>query len=160
MTRRGGDRTLGAAARPTVVVLAGHVLDLAVPSRTAEVAPARHAVVEHLSRHGVSSVVVDDLELIASELVTNAIVHPRPVPGAVVHVRVEVTDQVVMTVANVGPVGAIPPVGAWVQAAPDAVAGRGLGIVRRLCDDVAVEQRGELAVVSCHRHLPDGGLMR
>lgn len=121
---------------------------------------ARHAVVDHLSRHGVSSVVVDDLELIASELITNAIVHPRTVPDAVVQVRVEVTDQVLMTVANVGLAGAIPPVAAWVPAAPEAVAGRGLGIVRRLCDDVAVEQRGELAVVSCHRHLPDRGVIR
>jgi anti-sigma regulatory factor (Ser/Thr protein kinase) len=161
MTRPGGDRSLGATAQTKVAVLADHVLDLVVPARTDEVAVARHAVVEHLSRHGVSSVVVDDVELIASELITNAIVHPRPVPpDAAVLVHVEVSDQVVMTVANVGSAGAIPPVKAWVPAAPEAAAGRGLAIVRRLCDDVAVEQRGDFAVVSCHRHLPDGGVMR
>jgi anti-sigma regulatory factor (Ser/Thr protein kinase) len=159
MTRPGGDRTLGATARGRVAELADHVLDLIVAARAGDVAVARHAVGEHLSRHGVSSVVVDDLELIASELITNAIVHPPPMPDAAVLVRVEVSHQVVMTVANVGAAGAIPPVEAWVPAAPEAVAGRGLGIVRRLCDDVAVEQRGEFAVVSCHRHLPDGGVM-
>jgi serine/threonine-protein kinase RsbW len=159
MTRAGGDRMLGATEQGTVAVLANHALDLVVPARRGEVAVARHAVVEHLSSHGVSSMVVDDLELVASELITNAIVHPRPTSEAVVRVHVEVADLVAMWVANVGSAGAIPPVEAWLPAAPGALSGRGLGIVRRLCDDVAVEQRGELAVVSCRRHLPDGGGM-
>ena len=149
----------GATEQGTVAVLANHALDLVVPARRGEVAAARHALVEHLSRHGVSSMVVDDLELVASELITNAIVHPKPMPQAVVQVHVEVADLVAMTVANVGSARAIPPVEAWLPAAPGALSGRGLGIVRRLCDDVAVEQRGELAVVSCRRHLPDGGGM-
>src|SRR3954469_19501741 len=102
MTRAGGDRMLGATEQGTVAVLANHALDLVVPARRAEVAVARHAVVEHLSRHGVSSMVVDDLELVASELITNAIVHPEPKPEAVVRVHVEVADLVAMTVANVG----------------------------------------------------------
>jgi len=150
---------LGATEQGTVAVLANHALDLVVPARRGEVATARHAVVEHLARKGVSSVVVDDLELVASELITNAIVHPRPIPDGVVRVHVEVDHLVAMTVANIGEARAIPPIEAWLPAAPGALSGRGLGIVRRLCDDVAVEQRGELAVVSCRRHLPDGGGM-
>jgi anti-sigma regulatory factor (Ser/Thr protein kinase) len=150
---------LGATEQGTVAVLANHALDLDVPARPGEVAAARHAVVDHLARYGVSSVVVDDLELVASELITNAIVHPRPAPEAVVHVHIEVADLVALSVANVGSAGDIPPVDAWLPAPPGALSGRGLGIVRRLCDEVAVEQRGDLAVVSCRRQLPDGGGM-
>jgi len=144
----------------TVAVLANQAIDFDVSARRDEVAVARHLVVDHLSGRGVSSVVIDDLELVTSELVTNAIVHPQPTGRpSVVHIHVDVSDAVVLSVANVGPADAIPPVDEWHPASPAALSGRGLGIVRRLCDDVAVEQRGELAVVTCRRQLPDGGAM-
>jgi serine/threonine-protein kinase RsbW len=151
----------GATEQGTVAVLANHAIDFDVPARRDEVAIARHIVVDHLSGRGVSSVVVDDLELVTSELVTNAIVHPRPTgrSDVVVHVHVDVSDAVVLSVANFGAANAIPAVDQWHPASPAALSGRGLGIVRRLCDEVAVEQRGELAVVTCRRHLPDGGAM-
>ncbi len=139
----------------------GHVLDLDVRADRGEIGPARHAVAGHLAKLGVPAMVIDDLELVTSELVTNAIVHPRPVrrPNAV-HVHVDVSDEVAMRVTNVGSASAIPPVDAWQPARPGAMSGRGLGIVRRLCDEVAVEQCGDLAVVICWRRLPDGGAMR
>jgi anti-sigma regulatory factor (Ser/Thr protein kinase) len=151
----------GATEQGTVAVLAKQTIDVDVPARREDVAVARRAVVEHLTTRGIPSVVVDDLELVASELVTNAIVHPKPStrPGAVVHVHVDVSSDVVLSVANVGPADAIPPVDDWHPVSPAALSGRGLGIVRRLCDEVAVEQRGELAVVTCRRQLPDGGAM-
>src|SRR4051794_19961044 len=153
MTRAGGDERFGATEQGTVAVLTNRVLDLVVEADPAQVTAARHAVVEHLSRNGVSSVAVDDLELVASELITNAVVHPPVSSDAVVLVHVEVADSVAMTVANVGWADRIPPVDTWLPAAPDAVSGRGLGIVRRLCDEVAVEQRGELTVVRCRCRL-------
>ena len=151
----------GATEQGTVAVLANQAIDFDVPARRDEVAIARHIVVEHLSERGVSSVVVDDMELVTSELVTNAIVHPRPSGRAdvVVHVHLDVSDAVVLSVANLGAADAIPAVDQWHAASPAALSGRGLGIVRRLCDEVAVEQRGELAVVTCRRQLPDGGAM-
>jgi anti-sigma regulatory factor (Ser/Thr protein kinase) len=133
-------------------------LDLHVPSRTDAVAVARHAVARHLARHGVPSTVIDDIELVTSELVTNAIIHPRPVArDGVVHVHVGLSDAIELQVANTGPAASIPPVEEWSPAPATAVSGRGLGIVRRLSDTVKVEQIGERAVVTCRRRLPDGG---
>lgn len=128
------------------------VLDVAaVPS---EIRSCRRAVAEHLSRRSVPSVIVDDLELVTSELVTNAVVHAS---SAGVHVELLVVDDVVLRVANVGSAAALPPVDDWRLEPSPPEAGRGLGIVRRLCDDVTVEQHGERVVITCRRRLPDGG---
>ena len=136
-------------------------IELAVPPRASAVGAARRAVVDHLVAHGVASTVVDDLELVTSELVTNAIVHPRPADhDADVDIHVDVSDEICLPVANVGSAASIPPIEAWLPAAPGDMSGRGLGIVRRLCDAVVVEQRGDRAVVVCRRHLPDGGAKR
>jgi anti-sigma regulatory factor (Ser/Thr protein kinase) len=156
MSRAGGGHAAG-AFEPAVGT---RVLDMDVLADRGEIGGARHAIADHLTALGVPIMVVDDLELIASELVTNAIVHPHPGDRPnVIHVHVDVTDEIAMSVTNVGSAAAIPPIEAWQPASPVAMSGRGLGIVRRLCDDVAVEQRGDLAVVSCWRHLPDGGAM-
>lgn len=146
------DRSIGAAEDAVSERL---VLD--VPSRAEEVAVARHAVATFLAGRGVSSVVVDDMELVTSELVTNAIIHPLGGPSEVVHVAVAMSDAVLITVSNVGPAAAIPPIDRWQPAPPLAMSGRGLGIVRRLCDAVSVAQDGDRAVVTCRRRLPDGG---
>ena len=66
---------------------AGRRLVIEVPGRASAIARARRAVAEFLARRGVPSVVVDDMELVTSELVTNAIIHP-PVPVDVVRVEV------------------------------------------------------------------------
>ena len=119
----------------------------------------RHAVVDHLTTRGVPSTVVDDIELVTSELVTNAIIHPRPCTATRrVHLRLSLSDAIELMVANVGSATAIPPVDEWQPAPPFALSGRGLAIVRRLCDNVTVEQAGERAVVTCRRRLPDGGV--
>jgi anti-sigma regulatory factor (Ser/Thr protein kinase) len=145
------------SGRDTPVAPVAPQLALDVRSTPEQVGPTRHAVVAFLSEHGVPSTVIDDLELVTSELVTNAIIHPDGSDTDLVRVEVEASDVVVISVANVGSAAAIPPVDAWLPPPPLAVSGRGLGIVRRLCDAVSVEQRDDLTVVTCRRRLPDGG---
>ena len=62
-----------------------------------------------------------------------------------------------MTVSNVGPSAAIPPVEQWRTVPPQSRSGRGLGIVRRLCDAVAVLEIDKSTVVVGRRRLPDAG---
>ena len=157
--RRAGRHSIGATDEGTVAVVGNDVLDLNVPARSDAVATVRHAVVDHLTARGVPSTVVDDIELVTSELVTNAIIHPRPASGEPsVRLRLALSDSVELMVANVGSATAIPPVDEWQPAPAFALSGRGLAIVRRLCDNVTVEQAGERAVVTCRRRLPDGGV--
>ena len=160
MMRADGPPSIGGTDEGTVAVLGNDVLDLDVPGRPDAVATVRHAVVDHLLTRGVPSTVVDDIELVTSELVTNAIIHPRPaIGGPAVHLQLSLADAIELVVANVGSATAIPPVEDWQPAPPFALSGRGLAIVRRLCDNVTVEQAGERAVVTCRRRLPDGGVM-
>jgi anti-sigma regulatory factor (Ser/Thr protein kinase) len=154
MKQAGGPPVPGGA----VAVLGERRLDLDVAVSAAAIAAARHAVVDHLARRGVPSTVVDDMELVTSELVTNAIVHARPTSGRpVVQLSLELSDTIELVVVNNGSVDAIPPVDDWGPAPPHSPSRRGLGIVRRLCDAVVVEQAGERAVIRCRRRLPDRG---
>jgi anti-sigma regulatory factor (Ser/Thr protein kinase) len=151
MSGAGRDRSTGTVP---------HRVVLDVPCRVDEVAISRHAVADFLADCEVPSVVVDDIELVASELITNAIIHPRVSAAEVVHVEVDVTDVVRIAVSNAGSAEAIPPVEHWQTAPPLVSSGRGLGIVRRLCDTVSVQQVSNRAVVSCLRRLPDGGVQQ
>jgi anti-sigma regulatory factor (Ser/Thr protein kinase) len=151
MSGAGRDRSTG---------MVRHRVLLDVPCRVDEVAVSRHAVAGFLTDCNVPSVVVDDIELVASELITNAIIHPPVSPSDVVHVEVEVSDVVRIAVSNAGSTEEIPAVEQWQPAPPLAISGRGLGIVRRLCDVVSVTQISDRAVVSCQRRLPDGGLQQ
>ena len=147
MTRAGGDPTLNGEPMTDRLVLR-------LRARAADVAQARHAVAAFLTDRGVSSTVVDDIELITSELVTNAVVHGR---HGSIGVEVDTEGEIVVTVSNLGPANAIPPIEEWRAASPLAPSGRGLGIVRRLCDDVAVLEIDDATVVVCRRRLPDAG---
>lgn len=132
-------------------------MHLRMRARPREVATARHAVTDFLSSSGVPAPIVDDLELVTSELVTNAVLHPEPSPHPI-KVSVESDHRAVsIEVANYGGIAPIPAVPNWRVAAPNALSGRGLGIVRQLCDEVEVRQDGEWAVVVCRRHLLDRG---
>lgn len=131
-------------------------LELEVPARTRSVGEARHAVTAFLVGNGVPPMVVDDVELMASELVTNAVLHPVP-SGHPVRVRVSIGEDVRLEVAHHGATTDLPAVGDWRTAPPTALSGRGLGIVRRLADDVGVHQDGPWAVVDCGRKLNDHG---
>jgi anti-sigma regulatory factor (Ser/Thr protein kinase) len=150
MAARGKEATEVAESRT------GSRLDLQVAARARSVGEARRAVASFLSASAVPSVVVDDIELVTSELVTNAVVHPVPSDHPI-RICVSVGAAVMLEVAHHGPSTALPPVETWQMAAPAEPSGRGLGIVRRLCDEVQVSQEGGWAVVACGRRLPDGG---
>lgn len=122
-------------------------------SEPEEISGVRHAVADFLRQRGVSSSIIEDVQLVTSELVTNGVLHGERGP---IGVAVDVSDAVVLTVSNVGPIGPIPSVDTWSAAPPTALTGRGLGIVRRLCDDVAVRDDQGRATVICSRRLPDG----
>ena len=132
-------------------------LVLHVPTQTEQVAPTRRAVHEYLVAHAVPSPVADDVRLVASELVTNAILHGRPAGAVDVEVALRPPAEVVLQVSNDGPVGRIPPVDDWRPAPALALAGRGLGIVRRLCDAVEVHGDERVATVVCRRRWQSGG---
>jgi len=129
-------------------------LVLRLRAMPADVSEARHAVAEFLVGRGVSAMVVDDMELVTSELVTNAVVHGG---SGSIGVEVDTEKEIVVTVSNTGSAKLIPPIHMWRTASPMAPSGRGLGIVRRLCDDVAVLEIDGTTVVVCRRRLPDAG---
>jgi anti-sigma regulatory factor (Ser/Thr protein kinase) len=113
-----------------------------------DVAAARRFVRSSLA--DVSADVVADLQLIVSELMTNAIEH-----GSCSDVTVElgVDDrEIVLSVTSRGE-GEIPPVAEWVAAPADALAGRGLAIVRELASHVWVTRDGDLSTVHVVRGL-------
>ncbi len=103
--------------------------------------PAQISVARRFVRQTVTEVlppdVVADLQLIASELVSNTIEHGG---AAEVVVTLEWTDAnasvLVTTDARATDLG---PVDSWTIAQVDEVSGRGLGIVRELADSVAIE---------------------
>jgi len=147
MARSGGDPTLEDEPMTDRLVLQ-------LRARPADVSQARHAVASFLADRGVSSMVVDDMELVTSELVTNAVVHGR---RGSIGLEVDTEGEIVVTVSNLGPAALIPPIDQWRAASPLAPSGRGLGIVRRLCDDVAVLEIDDTTVVVCRRRIPDAG---
>ena len=102
---------------------------------------ARRFVRSWVSSLRASADVVDDLALLASELVTNAIHHGD-------NGEVELTidhdgSMVYMRVTSRGNVERLAPPSAWKVAGVDAVAGRGLGIVKALADSVEVRRHGD-----------------
>lgn len=149
-----GDRPFPMSTFDGIDGSSGASLELAVRSAPEEIAGVRHAVADFLRQRGVSSSIVEDVQLVTSELVTNGVMHGESGP---IGVAVDVSDSVTLVVSNVGPISPIPPVDAWALAPPAALTGRGLGIVRRLCDDVAVRDDHGRATVICRRRLPDGG---
>jgi anti-sigma regulatory factor (Ser/Thr protein kinase) len=106
--------------------------ETALPCDPGSIAACRHFVGLHLLEHGLGSM-VDDAQLVVSELATNAVVHARTpfvvvLSGVEGSVRLAVSDES-STVPS--------------QATPDACAledetGRGLWLVRHLSQDWGV----------------------
>jgi len=138
----------GPSASPNGDLPIGDELAFRVAGSPDQVSYARHTVGQFLAARAVPAPVAQDVQLIASELVTNAMQHGAPGPiGIEVRVRSEL--DVTLTVANTGPVGALPPVSAWEPPAGLSVGGRGLGIVRRLSSDIEVLGDAHQATVVC-----------
>ena len=91
--------------------------------------------------------VVVDAQLIASELVTNAIEHG--VGGPVTVVVQRGVDAVAVAIESVGPAPDVGAVDDWRVADAEEISGRGLGIVRALADEVAVTRSpGRLVITA------------
>ena len=118
----------------------------------ASVRAIRAFVRDALSGADVSDEVGADVELVVSELATNAIEHGA---GDELVVEVDVTrawlEVAVTCVSDAAP--ALRAWRTWAIAPPDARSGRGLGIVRRLMDDVHVETRDGRMTVRCRRRV-------
>lgn len=95
----------------------------------------RKALVEDLVARGVSGDVVDEAEIVVSELVANAIRHARPLVDGTVRVHWKVKNNVVEVEVSDGGGATVPrpaPPAAW------APGGRGLRIVRSLAHEWGV----------------------
>jgi len=133
------------------VLTDGASMRVDVLSHLEEVASVRRAVATFLLDRGVSSVLVDDVRLVTSELVTNAILHGY---AGLISVELELDDEICLRVTNNGPMAALPPVAHWRRAEPTAAAGRGLGIVLRLSDHVVVNGDADHTTVTVRHRLP------
>jgi anti-sigma regulatory factor (Ser/Thr protein kinase) len=123
------------------------------PSVALSARSAREFVVAELCRVGAGQPVIDDLGLVVSELVANAIQHGD---GGAIDVRLdsESPECVAVTVGN-GVASRLPlmdPAG-WKVAPADQRSGRGLGIVRQLADDIAVALVSGRLEITCRRQL-------
>lgn len=116
-----------------------------------EVAPVRRALTQWLAARELHEDDLQDLALVASELLSNAVVAAQTEVRLIVvldsaRVRLEVVDD--------GP--GLPPSSGADPPHPDAESGRGLFLVRSLADDVAVVRNGGTTRVTCTRRLRPG----
>ncbi len=111
---------------------------MTVPHTAASAALARRRVVSDLSGHHVEQTALEDIALVVSELVSNAVRHARAVPGAGVNIGWECAeDAVQLRVTDGGSRNAAPHVR---HAGPSDTTGRGLAVVRTLAQEWGVEQ--------------------
>ena len=123
---------------------------------------ARRRVCAELSEAGVPPPVLDDLEVVLSELMGNSVRHARPIAGGVLLVGWRVANgEVSVRVTDGGSPSRIEPR----ESSPMADSGRGLQIVERLSRAWGVtEHAGALrtvwAVLSLHERPPALRLVR
>jgi anti-sigma regulatory factor (Ser/Thr protein kinase) len=123
------------------------------PAVTESARAARRFVSQILVRGGASSKVLDDFQLVVSELVSNVIEHGD---GTDLVVYVDSTDPTSWEIEVVGGLATennrlLHP-GAWTIAAANEPSGRGLAIVRYLMDTVTAEISNGYVSIRCGRH--------
>jgi anti-sigma regulatory factor (Ser/Thr protein kinase) len=130
-----------------------------LPYTAASVGVARRRIVADLLSAGTFESVAADAAIVVTELITNALRHARPLPGAVIRVGwLLSTDNVEVEVSDGG--GATTPT--LSDPVQSATSGRGLGIVDRLSRQWGVRQaEGEMTVwaqvpVPLSRDIPGG----
>lgn len=121
-----------------------------------EAATSQVAVARRFVRTTVSGQVPDDvaadLQLIVSELFTNAVQYGS---SPTVSVTVEVgPDEAGVTVDCGSPAPGVGPVDTWRVADEEEITGRGLGIVRRLADVIRVVRDNDRFAVAARRTFP------
>ena len=108
-----------------------------VPWRLTSVSEVRRTVVDDLEQRDVSAAVIDEAEIVASELVSNAIRHARPLADGMLRVHWKVKSGVVEVEVTDGGAETTP------RPAPRTVwasSGRGLRIVRSLAHEWGVTE--------------------
>lgn len=90
--------------------------------------------------------VIDDLQLITSELFTNAVEYGSGDTVGITVLRRK--GEVSVTVESSGPTPGVGPASGWRVADPETLNGRGLGIVRELADGLVVERGGDEFIVT------------
>jgi anti-sigma regulatory factor (Ser/Thr protein kinase) len=112
-------------------------VSLRVPFAATSAGEARHALGVWMAHQGFGDRVVDDAQLVVSELVGNAVRHASPLPNGALLVRWRRSGRLLeLSVCDGG--GSTAP--ARVIAAPDQTGGRGLAIVEALSDTWWVER--------------------
>ena len=108
-----------------------------VPWSAASVAEVRKTVVDDLQTHTVTPAVIDEAEIVVSELVSNAIRHARPLADGTLRVHWKVKAGVVEVEVTDGGSESTP------RPAPRTIwapSGRGLRIVRSLAHEWGVTE--------------------
>ncbi len=111
-----------------------------------DVASARRYVRKALA--DIDPAISSDMQLVVSELMTNAIEHAA---GPEVTVELAIHDHAVMLSVTCHGSAPLAPVEDWQPAPPEARAGRGLAIVRQLATHVAVDHAGDALRIRVER---------
>jgi len=122
-----------------------------LPSETSSVPAGRRFVRAVLAPRVDDAPAIADLELMASELVTNAVEHGSDHP-------IDVTvcaskHRVVLSVTSRGNATDVEPGSDWAVADVTSITGRGLGIVRALADTVDVGWHDDTVTITVERNL-------
>jgi anti-sigma regulatory factor (Ser/Thr protein kinase) len=108
-----------------------------LPGETVSIAVARRHAVEQARTAGLDGELVDRIELVVSELASNAV---QASPGRPYQVEARMDgDGFVVSVTNRSSGADIPAHEAWVPAEPLASRGRGLGIVDHLSAEMSID---------------------
>jgi GAF domain-containing protein/anti-sigma regulatory factor (Ser/Thr protein kinase) len=108
-----------------------------MPKHAAAIAEMRRAVREWLRSRGTDEPTVDDLVLLVNEAAANAVEHGQGHDDEPVVIRLAFDPRSGVVE------GSVTAAGGWREARPDTgERGRGLQIIRRLADDLALERRG------------------
>ncbi|GAB2868294.1 ATP-binding protein [Actinocorallia aurea] len=124
-----------------------------LPHSAAGVSAVRRRLGRELLEWGVSDEVADDAAVIASELMSNALRHARPLPGPEPQIKVSwarIGDIVELSVSDGGAITE-PRKG---QPALSSLGGRGLGIVETLSQAWGVRRDDHGSTVWAHLHAP------
>lgn len=128
----------------------------------AQIGACRSFVGQVLTSGGAPAGMVRDFQLTASEIVSNAIEHSST---AVVGILVDVSDPKWWVVAINSTHADAEPTSPfydqrpaeWLVGSPEAASGRGLGIARRLMDDIEVRVHNGEVAVHCRRRRDEAG---
>lgn len=113
------------------------ICTMRVPADPSSVGIVRHEIVQDLTNRDLEEEIVGEAEMVASELLTNAVRHARPLSDGTIRVRWKIRAEVVEVEVTDGGGATVP------KPAPRTVwlsSGRGLRIVRSLAHEWGVTE--------------------